>query len=153
MIISYNIIYYRSIPLYIYLYLVGGLPTPPKKSWSSSIGIMTFHSIPNCFWKVIIQPCSKPPVYHRFSMDILWSFHRIFPWVSPEISELSLSVRTVRSEWRRQRLHLLLVGQKGTLLWALLGDFMVILRSFDGFGSDFMVIALWLIGFKCGFMC
>ena len=38
------------------IWLVVGIPTYPfEKSWSEwkSVGMMTFHSIPNCFWKVM----------------------------------------------------------------------------------------------------
>ena len=48
------------------VWLVGGIPTPLK---NHGVIISWDDEIPNCFWKVIIQPCSKPPSRWLFAVE------------------------------------------------------------------------------------
>ena len=60
---SYIAWWFSIVMLYIYIYLVGGIPTPLKNMVVRQLG---FSEIPNCFWKVMYNsmvPNHQPVCY------------------------------------------------------------------------------------------
>jgi len=82
---------YPGMYMYIYIYLVGGIPTP-MKNMSSSVGII----IPN--WMGKNKKCSKPPTRYSRHQYILQQFKsHIYPY-SPYVP-WSKHVKTLVLIW------------------------------------------------------
>ena len=128
------------------IWLVVGIPTYPfEKSWSEwkSVGMMTFHSIPNCFWKVMSSshvPVTHHPVYlylsygkvhHKNRKCTYWMVELFsLPTVGSGLAEAAgRGMRTARRRWGKAVAQRHLVSS-GKILGIFLGKIQGKLRCF-----------------------